>query len=121
MAETGHGRSEVTVLGHGFFNDLVDPGGVEDLPPIGGDSVTVVKLLGLAGGGDGLSRLRVLGVLGHRRRLGPGEVGPDGAGGEEDWEDEVKGQKAKYLPYPPFRKGGNEGGMHFAFPPYISE
>ena len=98
MTEAGLGRGQITVLGHRLFNDLINCRRIKDLPPVRGDGVAVVKLLGLAGGGDGLSRLRILGVLGHRRRLGPGEVGADGAGGEEEGEDEEEGKAVKNPP-----------------------
>ncbi len=90
LPEAGLGRGQIAVLGHRLFDDFINGRRVENLPPVGGDGVAVVKFLGLAGGGDGLSRLRVLGVLGHRGRLGAGEVGPDGAGGQEQGEDEAE-------------------------------
>ena len=98
MAEAGLGSGESAVLGHGFLDDFVERRRIKDLPPVSGDGVAAVELLGLTAGSDGLSRLRVLGVLGHRGRLGAGEIGADGAGGEEQGEDEAEGKAVKNPP-----------------------
>ena len=90
MPEAGLGRGQIAVLGHRLFDNFIDSRRVENLPPVGGDGVAVVKFLGLAGGGDSLSRLRVLGVLRHRGWLGAGKVGADGAGSQEQGEDEAE-------------------------------
>ncbi len=84
LPQSGFGRGESAVLSHGFLDDLGELRGFENLPPVSGNGVAVVKVLGLASRSDGLGGFPALGVLIHCGGLGTDEVGADGATGEEE-------------------------------------
>ena len=50
LAQTGQGRLQVVILGHGFLDHRVQLGRLEQMPPIGGDFGALLEALGLAVG-----------------------------------------------------------------------